>query len=101
MAAPQALREVRCDDRPPLGWNCRLLQAREQGRARLRRGLQQQDPRAPTPRLWPTRRGVPAPQDPHVDAPGNLISTPIPPTRLRDEPVHRELLYLRQTRAGP
>ena len=40
----------------------------EQGRPRLRRGLQQQDPRHPTPRLRLTRRGVPPPQDPHVHA---------------------------------
>ncbi|MCK7479015.1 MAG: transposase [Candidatus Moduliflexus flocculans] len=49
VAAPRALREVRRDDRSSLGWNRRLLQTREQGVARLRRGAQQQDPRHPAP----------------------------------------------------
>ena len=68
VAAPQALREVRRDDRSSLGWDRRLLPAREQGLARLRRGPQQQDPRHPAPRLRPARRRVSAPEDPHLHA---------------------------------
>ena len=45
VAAPRTLREVRRDDRSALGWHRRLLQAREQGLARIRRGPEQQDPR--------------------------------------------------------
>jgi ribosomal protein S18 acetylase RimI-like enzyme len=37
---PEALREVRRDDRAALGWHRRLLQAREQGSPRLRRGIE-------------------------------------------------------------
>src|SRR5690606_1333735 len=44
VATPQALREVRRDDRSALGRHRRLLPAREQGRARLRRRTEQQDP---------------------------------------------------------
>jgi transposase len=51
------------------GWNRRLLQAREQGLARLRRGAQQQDSRHPAARVRPTRRGILATQDPHLHAP--------------------------------
>ena len=39
VAAARTLREVRRNDRASLGWDRRLLQAREQGLARLRRGL--------------------------------------------------------------
>ena len=72
VAAPRALREVRRDDRSPLGWNRRLLQAREQGLARIRRGTEQQDPRHPAPRVRTARRGVPAAEDPHLHAAATL-----------------------------
>ena len=68
----EALREVRRDDRASLGRDRCLLQAREQGLARLRRGVEQQDSRHPAARLRPARRGVSAPQDPHVHAPEAL-----------------------------
>ena len=38
----------------------------------LRRGAEQQDPRAPAPRVRAARRRVPPPQDPHVHAAGDL-----------------------------
>jgi transposase len=41
MAAPRTLRAFRRPDRSPLGWHRRLLQTREQGLARIRRGPQQ------------------------------------------------------------
>ena len=53
VAAPEALRKVRRDDRASLGWYRRVLQTREQGFAWLRRGAQQQDPRVPAARVWP------------------------------------------------
>jgi transposase len=68
VAAAQALRALRGDDRATLGWDRRLLRVGEQGRPRLRRGTQQQDPRHPTSRLRSTRRGVPAAQSPHHHA---------------------------------
>lgn len=43
VAALAAVSEVRRDDRAPLGWNRRLLQAREQSVTGLRRGFEQQD----------------------------------------------------------
>ena len=52
VATTEALREVRGDDRAPLGWHCRLLQAGEQGQLGRGRGAQQQDPRAPATRVW-------------------------------------------------
>ncbi len=69
MAAPEALREVRRNDRASLGWNRRLLPTREQGLARLRRGTQQQDPCHPATRIWVARRGISAAENPHVHAP--------------------------------
>ena len=68
VAAPQALREVRQDDRRSLGWHRRLLQAGEQGRAGIRRGAQQQDPRHPAPRLRIARRGVSAAEGSNLHA---------------------------------
>ena len=68
VAAAQTLPEVCRDDRTPLGWHRGLLHTGKQGLARVRRGTQQQDPRHPEARLRPARRGVPAPQDPHVHA---------------------------------
>src|SRR6202165_2561303 len=66
MAAAQALREVRRDDRSSLGRHCGLLPAGEQGLARLRRGAQQQDPRDPTPRLRLAQRRLSAAQNPEL-----------------------------------
>ena len=72
VAATEALREVRRDDRPALGRHRGLLQAGEQGRPGLRRGPEQQDPRHPAAQLRPTRRGVPAPQGSHLHASSDL-----------------------------
>ena len=44
----------------------------KQGRARLRRGTQQQDPCHPASSLRSPRRGIPASQDPHLHAEANL-----------------------------
>ena len=71
-AAACALREVRRNDRPSLGWDRRLLQAREQGLARIRGGAQQQDPRYPASRLRSARRGIPAAESSHLHAPKAL-----------------------------
>ena len=65
MATAHAVRTLRRDDRAPLGGDRGLLPAREQGGPRLRRGAEQQDPCDPAARVRPTRRGVPAAQDPH------------------------------------
>src|SRR3990167_3386349 len=43
-----------------------------------RRGAQQQDPRPPAPRLRPSRRRVPAAQDPHLHAARHLTVSPYP-----------------------
>jgi transposase len=59
MAAAQTLREVRRDDRSSLGWDRGLLQAGEQGLARIRRGPEQQNPRHPASRIRTARRGIP------------------------------------------
>ena len=72
VATPQALREVRQDDRTSLGRHRGTLPHREQGRARLRRGTQQQDPCHPASSLRSPRRGIPASQDPHLHAEANL-----------------------------
>ena len=72
VAAARALREVRRNDRPSLGWDRRLLQAGEQGLARIRGGAQQQNPRHPAPRLRPARRGIPAAESSHLHAPEAL-----------------------------
>lgn len=49
-----------------------LLQAREQGLARLRRGAQQQDPCHPAPRVRIARRRISAAEGSHLHAPGTL-----------------------------
>ncbi len=54
-ANKRTLREVRADDRSSLGWNRRLLPAREQGVARIRGRLEQQDSCHPAPRIWTAR----------------------------------------------
>jgi len=72
VATAAGLREVRGYDRASLGWHRGVLQAREQGRTRLRGRLQQQDPRHPAARLRPPRQGVPAAQDSHLYAASNL-----------------------------
>jgi transposase len=72
VAASQALREVRGDDRQSLGWHRGPLRRREQGRSRLRRGAQQQGACHTAPRVRTARRRVPAPQDPHLHAVGAL-----------------------------
>ena len=74
VATSQAVREVSPTDRATLGRHRRLLQAREQGRARLRRRAQQQDPRHPASRLRVTRRGIPPPESPHLHAAGAVKS---------------------------
>ena len=66
MAAPESLREVRRNDRSPLGRNRRLLKGREQGIARVRRRIQQQNPRHPTPCIRTARPGIPAIEDPRA-----------------------------------
>ena len=53
---------------------CLALQAGEQGRLRLRRGLEQQDPRLPAAQLRATQRGASAPQGPHLHARSDLKS---------------------------
>lgn len=55
VAATQALREVRTDDRPTLGRDCRVLRVREQGSTGFCRGTQQQGSGHPAPRLRTTR----------------------------------------------
>jgi len=55
-----------------LGWHRRLLPAREQGVARLRRGPQQQDPRHPETGLRTARRRISTAQGPHLHAAGAL-----------------------------
>ena len=72
MAAAQALRALRRHDRSPLGRHRRLLQAGEQGLARLRRGPQQQDPGLPATRLRAEGRGIPPPQGPLLHASGAM-----------------------------
>ncbi len=74
VAAPQALREVRRDDRPALGRHRGLLQAGEQGCLGIRRGLEQQDPGDPAAQLRPTRRELLAPENPHLHAGSDLKS---------------------------
>jgi hypothetical protein len=44
----------------------------QQGCARLRRGVEQQGPRPPAPRVRAPRRGIPPPQDSHLHAAGDL-----------------------------
>jgi transposase len=64
--------KFRRDDRSSLGRHRRVLPAREQSLTWLRRGTEQQDPRASETRLWPARRGIPATEDPHLHAPAPL-----------------------------
>ncbi len=78
VAASQAIRALRRHDRSPLGRHRRLLQTREQGLARLRRGAQQQDPCPPAPRLRPARRRIPPPQGPHPHASRAMIASDHP-----------------------
>jgi len=54
VATPQALREVRGDDRTSLGWHRGPLRCREQSRTRLCRGAQQQGARPPAPCVRPS-----------------------------------------------
>src|SRR5271170_1827980 len=86
MAAAQTLRALRRNDRSPLGWYRRLLQAGEQGLTRLRRGPQQQDPGVPAARLWAEGRGIPPPQGPLMHASG-AMTPPKPPTRSPEDPL--------------
>src|SRR5450759_1654118 len=67
------------------GCHRRLLQARKQGLARLRRGPQQQDPRHPAPRLRSTRPGISAAQGAHMHA-SSALKLPKTPTRLPEDP---------------
>jgi hypothetical protein len=80
-----AVQEVRRDDRASLGRHRGVLLPRQQSLARLRRGTEQQDSRDPATRLRPSRRGVPAPEDPHVHASAALKSRKSP-TRVREDP---------------
>ena len=73
VAAPRTLRKIRSDDRSALGWNRRLLQAREQSLARIRGRLEQQDPCYPATCIWAARRRIPAAQNSHLHAPRALI----------------------------
>ena len=82
MATAKALREVRRHDREALGGHRLLLPSGKQGAAGFCRRVQQQDPLHPKTGLWPARRRVPAPENPHLHAPPALK----PPTRIREEP---------------
>src|SRR5512135_3651058 len=86
MAAPQAVREVRPDDRGTLGRDRAVLPGGKQGAIGLRRRDQQQDPRHPTTSLRTSRRGAPPPQNPHMHVAGNLKKNPKLPTRFGEEP---------------
>ena len=86
VAAPEAVREIRPDDRGALGRDRVVLPGGEQGALGLRGRDQQQDPRDPTTGLRTSRRRVPPPQNPDVHAAGNLKSVPKLPTRLGEEP---------------
>ena len=73
-----------------LGRHRRVLPPGEQGRARFRRGAEQQDPRPPAPRLRAPRRRVPAAQDPHLHAAGvvtvlSYLQVLKSPTRLHED----------------
>ena len=66
-----------------------LLQAGEQGRLGIRRGREQQDPRHSAAELRLTRRGVPAPESPHLHARPDMKSG-------RNHPLGKEkTLYTR------
>ena len=74
VAAARAVREIRQDDRSTLGRNRRLLPAREQGIARFRRGLEQQDPRHPASRIRTARRRISSTEGAHMHAACTLKS---------------------------
>jgi transposase len=74
VAAAQAVRAVRSDDRCALGRDRGLLCGGEQGGLGLRRGPEQQDPGDPAPCLRATRRRVPPLEGAHVHASGTLKS---------------------------
>jgi hypothetical protein len=68
-------------------WDGRgLLHAEEQGRLGIRRGREQQDPRHSAAQLRPTRRGVPAPQSPHLHARPDMKSG-------RNHPLGKEMSH--------
>src|SRR4029077_6188805 len=73
MAAPRTIRALRRYDLSPLGRHRRLLHAGKQSLAWLRRRPQQQNPRLPTTRLRPTRRGISSPQGSHMHASAAMI----------------------------
>ena len=62
-------------------------QAGEQGRRGIRRGHEQQDPRHAAAQLRPTRRGVPAPQSPHLPARPDMKSG-------RNHPLGKEMTHI-------
>lgn len=78
VAALEAVREVRGTDRAALGGHHGLLPPGEQGRARLRRRTQPQDPRDPAPMLWDSGRRLSPPEDPdlHPRPPASLLNCP-------------------------
>jgi Transposase len=55
-----------------------LLPPGERGRARVPRGAEPQDPRAPAPRIRAPGRRIPPAQDPHLHAAGDLTMPPYP-----------------------
>ena len=61
------------------GRRCRLLPANARHPAGLRRGAQQQNPRPPTPRLRPARRGISQTQNPYF-RPARIVKSYPKPT---------------------
>ena len=68
VAAARTVREIRQNDLSTLGWNCCLLQAREQSVARFRRRLEQKDSRHPAEIVRPARRGISETENSHLHA---------------------------------